>query len=71
MHALASEHNDPNFLDFLETEYLKDQVDSIDELANYVTRLERLGDGLGTYIIDQELREWNVIRKSNTLSKKN
>ncbi|OAD62515.1 Soma ferritin [Eufriesea mexicana] len=56
MHALATEHNDPNLLDFLESEYLKDQVDSIDELANYVTRLGRLGDGLGTYIIDQELR---------------
>lgn len=57
MHAVASEYNDSNFVDFLETEYLKEQVDSISELANHVTKLERVGDGLGVYIFDQELRE--------------
>ncbi|KAG6803413.1 soma ferritin [Apis mellifera caucasica] len=57
MHAIASEHNDSNFVDFLETEYLKEQVDSISELAHHVTKLERVGDGLGVYIFDQELRE--------------
>lgn len=57
MHALASQHNDPNLLDFLETEYLKEQVDSINELANHITKLKRVGDGLGVHIFDQELKE--------------
>ncbi|XP_012242766.1 soma ferritin isoform X1 [Bombus impatiens] len=55
IHALATRHNDPNLLDFLETEYLKEQVDSINELANHITKLERVGDGVGVHIIDQEL----------------
>ncbi|CAL7936850.1 unnamed protein product [Xylocopa violacea] len=57
LHALATKHNDPNLLDFLETEYLQEQVDSISEIANHITRLERVGEGLGVHIYDQELRE--------------
>nr|XP_012135100.1 PREDICTED: ferritin-1 heavy chain-like [Megachile rotundata] len=57
LHALASSHNDPNFLDFLETEYLQEQVDSIKEIADHVTNLERVGEGLGVYIFDRELKD--------------
>ncbi|KAG7206979.1 hypothetical protein KM043_000870 [Ampulex compressa] len=57
LHTLASSHNDPNFLDFLETEFLQEQVDAIKEIADYVTNLERVGPGLGVYIFDKEFRE--------------
>ncbi|XP_026667799.1 soma ferritin-like isoform X3 [Ceratina calcarata] len=57
LHALAEKHKDANFLDFLETEYLQEQVDSMNELANHVTKLERVGEGLGVYMFDQELKE--------------
>ena len=57
MHALATTHNDPNFLDFLETEYLQEQVDSIKELADHVTNLQRVGEGLGVYVFDKEFRD--------------
>ncbi|XP_053973434.1 soma ferritin-like isoform X1 [Hylaeus volcanicus] len=57
LHALASVHNDPNFLDFLETEYLQEQVDAIKEIADHITNLERVGEGLGVYVFDKELRD--------------
>ena len=57
MHALATRHNDPNFLDFLETEYLQEQVDSIKEIADHVTNLQRVGEGLGVYVFDKEFRD--------------
>lgn len=57
LHGIASKHNDANFLDFLETEYLQEQVDSMKELADHVTKLERVGEGLGVYMFDQELKD--------------
>lgn len=47
--------NDPQFLDFLESIYLLEQVESIREIAGYVSQLNRVGDGLGTHVWDQEL----------------
>lgn len=41
--------------DFLEGEYLKEQVDAIKELGDYITQLERCGSGHGEYHFDKEL----------------
>ncbi|EZA50629.1 hypothetical protein DMN91_004315 [Ooceraea biroi] len=57
LHGIASTHNDANFMDFLETEFLQEQVDAIKEIANHVTNLERVGEGLGVYIFDKELKD--------------
>lgn len=57
MHALASTHNDANLLDFLETEYLQEQVDSMKEISDHVTNLERVGEGLGVFVFDKELNK--------------
>jgi len=51
---------DPQLQDFIEGEYLKEQVDSIKNLADMLTRLERATkstncDGLGLYHFDKEL----------------
>ncbi|XP_043289562.1 soma ferritin-like [Venturia canescens] len=57
LHALGSSHNDPNLLDFLESEYLQEQVDAIKEISDHITNLERVGEGLGVFVFDKELNE--------------
>ncbi|XP_008559228.1 soma ferritin [Microplitis demolitor] len=57
LHSLASSHNDPNFVDFLENEFLQEQVDAIKEIADHVTNLERVGEGLGVFMFDKSLKE--------------
>lgn len=56
MHSVASGHMDVNLCDFLETHYLQEQVDAIKEIADHVTNLKRVGEGLGVYMFDQKLR---------------
>jgi len=55
LHAIATEQNDAHLADFLESEYLTEQVEASKELGGYVTQLKRVGPGLGEYIFDQEL----------------
>lgn len=43
--------------DFLETEYLQEQVDAIKEIADHVTNLKRVGEGLGVFMFDKQLKE--------------
>ncbi|CAM6031358.1 unnamed protein product [Sphagnum compactum] len=54
LHALATKHSDPQFCDFLEREYLNEQVEAIKKLADYITNLKRVGPGLGEYLFDKE-----------------
>lgn len=57
VHAIASKHNDVNLCDFLESEYLQEQVDGIKELADHITNLKRCGEGLGVYMFDKQFSE--------------
>jgi len=57
LHGIASARNDVNFCDFLETEFLQEQVDAIKEIADHVTNLHRVGEGVGVYIFDKNLHE--------------
>lgn len=54
LHKVATAHDDPQMTDFLEENYLEEQVESIKELASYVTSLKRVGPGLGEYTFDKE-----------------
>jgi len=54
VHAIASKHNDPQMCDFIESNYLLEQVHSIKEISDYVTNLKRVGPGLGEYQFDHE-----------------
>uniref|UniRef100_A0A1W7RAJ3 Ferritin n=1 Tax=Hadrurus spadix TaxID=141984 RepID=A0A1W7RAJ3_9SCOR len=54
LHKLATDKVDPQLCDFLETHYLTEQVESIKELADYITNLKRVGQGLGEYMFDHE-----------------
>ncbi|XP_065645043.1 soma ferritin isoform X2 [Hydra vulgaris] len=53
VHAIAGKHNDPHLSDFIESEFLDEQVDSINEIAKLITNAKRCGDGLGTYQFDK------------------
>ncbi|RNA26745.1 ferritin [Brachionus plicatilis] len=55
VHAIASENNDAHLADFLESEYLEEQVHAIKELGEMISKLKRAGNGLGEYLFDKEL----------------
>jgi ferritin heavy chain len=56
LHTLAQQHNDPQLEDFLEQDYLDEQVESIKEMADLVTQIKRAGpEGLGLYLFDLEM----------------
>jgi len=54
LHVVASKHGDAQMADFIETEFLTEQVEAIKELAGFVTNLKRVGAGLGEYMFDKE-----------------
>lgn len=54
LHKVAGNHEDAQFADFLETEYLEEQVKAIKELGDHITQLKRVGSGLGEYMYDKE-----------------
>ncbi|KAH9518502.1 hypothetical protein Btru_016964 [Bulinus truncatus] len=54
LHKLCTSHEDPQMADFLESEYLEEQVESIKKIGDYITNLKRVGTGLGEYMFDKE-----------------
>ena len=46
---------DPQFQDFIEGEYLEEQVKAINEISKYIAELERIGeDGAGQWLFNKE-----------------
>jgi ferritin heavy chain len=63
--ATAEEHNDAQLADYISSDFLGEQVESISTLARYLTKLNRVGgDGLGLYLLDQEVG--NDVDKRNS-----
>jgi len=56
LHKVADEKEDPQLTDFLEGEYLKEQVEAHKEIGDLITKMKRAGDGVGLHIIDKELQ---------------
>ncbi|NP_001191661.1 soma ferritin [Aplysia californica] len=54
LHKVCSNHEDAQMADFLESEYLAEQVDAIKEIGDHITQLKRVGPGLGEYMYDKE-----------------
>lgn len=52
LHGIASSNNDAHLCDFLEGNFLNEQVDSINELGKLIVNAKRCGDGLGAYQFD-------------------
>lgn len=56
LHRLADDNHDPQMADFLEQEFLSEQVRSIDQLQRLITQLQNMDTGLGEFLLDQQLR---------------
>lgn len=57
LHALATAKSDAHLTDFLESNFLDEQVEAIKELGDKITKLKRAGaSGLGEYIFDKDLK---------------
>lgn len=54
LHKMASSNDDDSLCDFLEGNFLSEQVDSIKEISDYITNLKRAGGGLGEFMFDKE-----------------
>jgi len=54
LHAFGCKHNDPHLTNYLEEEFLDEQVKSTKEYSDYITNLRRVGPGLGEYVFDKE-----------------
>ena len=58
LHVVGSANNDPHLTDFLEGEFLDEQVEAIKELSDLITKLKRAGpEGLGEYLFDKDLKK--------------
>jgi len=55
MHRVASNAEDAQMCDFIESEFLTEQVESINKIAKVVRKLARTGPGLGEYTVDREM----------------
>ena len=56
LHGLSSSKNDPHLNDFLESEFLDEQVNASKELGDMITKLKRAGPGLGEFLFDKDLQ---------------
>jgi len=56
LHRVADGHNDAQMTDFLEGEFLKEQVEAIKDIGDKISNLKRVGAGLGEYMFDKELQ---------------
>jgi ferritin heavy chain len=56
LHQVAVDTNDPEMCDFIEGEYLNEQVEAIKKISVYVSQLRRVGKGHGVYHFDLQLQ---------------
>lgn len=55
VHAVANKNNDVQLADFVESEFLGEQVEAIKKISEYVAQLRRVGKGHGVWHFDQML----------------
>jgi ferritin heavy chain len=55
LHKAADVANDAQMTDFIEGEYLKEQAEAIKSIGDLITKVKRVGSGLGIHIIDKDL----------------
>nr|AAQ12076.1 ferritin-like protein [Pinctada fucata] len=56
LHKVADTHGDAQMMDFIESEYLEEQVNAIKEISDHITQLKRVGPGLGEYQYELKLQ---------------
>ncbi|KAG2690965.1 hypothetical protein I3760_09G215000 [Carya illinoinensis] len=55
LHHVADSNNDPQMTEFIEREFLSEQVEAIKKIAEYVAQLRMVGKGHGVWHFDQML----------------
>merc|ERR1712018_547039 len=55
LHKVAGDKGDGHLCDFLESDYLSEQVEGIKAIGDLITKMKRAGDGLGLHLIDKEM----------------
>lgn len=55
LHSVADRNNDPQMAEFIEREFLSEQVEDIKMIGEYVAQLRRVGKGHGVWHFDQML----------------
>ncbi|KAA8539543.1 hypothetical protein F0562_026235 [Nyssa sinensis] len=55
LHSIADQNKDVQLADFIESEFLTEQVESIKKISEYVAQLRRVGKGHGVWHFDQVL----------------
>ncbi|KAK8303609.1 hypothetical protein V6Z11_D04G162300 [Gossypium hirsutum] len=55
LHNVAEQNNDPQVADFIESEFLSEQVEAIKKISEYVAQLRLVGKGHGVWHFDQML----------------
>ncbi|XP_027334119.1 ferritin-3, chloroplastic [Abrus precatorius] len=55
LHSVASKNDDVQLADFIESEFLGEQVEAIKRISEYVAQLRRVGKGHGVWHFDQML----------------
>ena len=54
VHVVGETCGDPQFTDFIESEYLEEQVSALNEITKYISQLKRIGnDGHGIWNFDK------------------
>merc|ERR1711934_1179975 len=53
-HAAGEAAGDSQLVDFVESDFLEDQLNSIKEISDWVTQLRRVGDGQGEFPLRPE-----------------
>merc|ERR1712142_280118 len=56
LHKEGDSHGDAQLTDFIEGEFLKEQVQTQKEIGTLITQMRNAGDGLGLHIVDKELQ---------------
>jgi len=56
LHKEGDSHGDAQLTDFIEGEFLKEQVEAQKEIGTLITQMRNAGDGLGLHIIDKEIQ---------------
>ncbi|CAN6710021.1 unnamed protein product [Malus baccata var. baccata] len=61
LHSVAEKNKDVQLTDFVESEYLTEQVEAIKKISEYVAQLRRVGKGHGVWHFDQALLNGDAV----------
>jgi len=54
-HKAELECKDSHLMDFIEEVFFNEQIQAIHQLKSWISKLKRMGDGVGEYLLDEEI----------------